>query len=59
MSKYRKIGFFNMSLAAAVLSGLNPLVIVFVVLVWKAWSSTKFLPRRCRVNPEVGGRLAI
>lgn len=42
-----------MSLAAAALSGLNPLVVVAVALAWKLWASTKFLPRGCRLNPEV------
>ena len=45
-----------MSLAAGVLSGLNPVVVVGVVLMWKLWTSSKFLPRGCRVNPEVGDR---
>ncbi|CAM9371186.1 unnamed protein product [Ectocarpus sp. 12 AP-2014] len=48
----RKVGFVNMSLAAAALSGLNPLVVVAVALAWKLWASTKFLPRGCRLNPE-------
>ena len=52
-SKPRKIGFVNMSLAAAVLSGLNPMVVVAAALFWKLWTSCKFLPRGCRVNPEV------
>lgn len=49
----RKVGFFNMCLTAAVLSGLNPFVVVAVVLAWKLWASSKFLPRGCRFNPEV------
>lgn len=50
---HRKVGFFNMALTAAVLSGLNPLVVVAVALAWKLWASSKFLPRSCRFNPEV------
>lgn len=42
-----------MCLTVAVLSGLNPFVVVVVVLAWKAWASSKFLPRGCRFNPEV------
>lgn len=52
-SHCRKVGFFNMCLTVAVLSGLNPLVVVAVVLAWKLWASSKFLPRGCRFNPEV------
>lgn len=49
----RKVGFFNMCLTAAVLSGLNPLVVVAVALAWRLWASSKFLPRGSRFNPEV------
>lgn len=39
----------NMSLAVAVLSGLNPFVVVAAALAWKLWASAKFFPRGCRV----------
>lgn len=42
-----------MSLAAAVLSGLNPIVVVFGVLFWKLCTRAKFLPNGCRVHSEV------
>eukprot|EP00752_Nemacystus_decipiens_P002499 g2348.t1 len=48
----KKVGFVNMCLTVAVLSGLNPFVVVAVVLAWKLWASSKFLPRGCRFNPE-------
>lgn len=45
-----------MCLTVAVLSGLNPFVVVAVVLAWKLWASSKFLPRECRFNSEVRNR---
>lgn len=50
---YRKVGMTNMAFAAAVLSGLNPLVVVAVVLAFKLFVRAKFLPKGCRVvRPE-------
>lgn len=36
-----------MSLAAAILSGLNPLVVVMAILMWKMWASKRHLPKGC------------
>lgn len=52
--KNRKVGFVNMSLAAAVLSGLNPVVVVVGMLAWKLWVSRKHLPKGCgKIRTEV------
>ena len=48
----RKVGLANMALAAAVLSGLNPLVVLMVVAAWKLFTRAKFMPKGCKVHPE-------
>ncbi|CAN0167013.1 unnamed protein product, partial [Discosporangium mesarthrocarpum] len=42
----------NKALAAAILSGLNPLVVVGLVLLWKMWVGRKHLPRGWKMGDE-------
>ncbi|CAM9909233.1 unnamed protein product [Choristocarpus tenellus] len=50
----RGIGTLNMLFVGAVLSGLNPVVVLAVIFAWKlAWTSRKQLPRGCRIGQEV------